>query len=143
MSDILWLQKLNRDLWPSGYSRTAFRELYPSEVERVCQCIEQQSLIAEMFMLGMFGGFGMRLYSQGPERTTFLQLTLTEDTLPSRLSLLDHLVDTPPPQVKKVPGCGREDAWELFSKYTHSERNKQWLRVYGLPESRDRVHYEY
>lgn len=38
---------------------------------------------------------------------------------------------------------GRDDAWELFSKYTHSEKNREWLKQYGLRPSRERSSYDY
>lgn len=91
----------------------------------------------------MFGGYGIKIYD-GPHYPGLpprLLLTLIEDHLPSP-TFWDHIAGeakTP----NKTPGGGRTDAWELFTQYTHTERNQELLKMFDLEPSRERSHYDY
>jgi len=36
-----------------------------------------------------------------------------------------------------------QKAWELFSEFTHSEKNRKALREWGMPHPRDESYYDY
>ena len=65
---------------------------------------------------------------------------LSERVLPP-FDRYDRIVSEKPPEGK--PGCGQDRAWELFSRYTHSEQNRKWLEYYGMDPPRERGHYDY
>lgn len=151
-ANIDWLWALNQDLWPEDFrfgsmehlKHRARRTLSLAELQRVCQIIEEDQLITSMFSASHFGGYGMRVYEDpvfSGDRPQ-LNLTLTEDHMPPT-ETWEILTGTERDIPSKHPGRGRSDAWELFSRYTHSERNQTWLRMYGLPKSEPREHYDY
>jgi len=145
-----WLKSLQESLWPkdrkngSPVKLEAHRQLTHEEKKRVFGLIETHGLVVEMFSSNMFGGYGIAVYDHEPYPHTGPQhlLTLTEDNLPwrSRLSRIDGETKPGP---DKFPGCGRDDAWELFSKYTHSEQMRAWIKQYKLHAPRERSHYDY
>lgn len=168
--DRQWLKDLQDDLWPpqkeepdDGSIEAALRRALPKkkrpvivleatrrltheELQRVCTLIENEKLLTSMFSKGMFGGHGMYVFEHeqfpgtGPEHL----LTLTEDHLPdpSLYQRLDTL-DAPPKKKEKHPGCGTDESWELFSKYTHSDENREWLKKYKMDPPRERGYYDY
>lgn len=132
------LKSINDRLWPADYKSGSPVALTPtgklSEEEWVWvkSVIAEESLVTEMFSANMFGGYGMRLYTHPvyPGAPTDQVLCLVEGNLPG---------DRP----EKVPGCGCDRAWEEFSQFTHSEKNREWLRTYKKPEPRSRGYYDY
>ena len=159
--DIAWLKKLQDDLWPpepppprptrsNPYAGMkikleARRTLSKEELDRALACIPKHKLIAEMFSTNMFGGYGMRLYEHEPYPDTGAQflIALIEDHLPVA-TRYDHISgNLPKKPERRGQGCGREDAWELFSKFTHSEQNREWVKKYGLDEPKYQSYYDY
>ena len=69
-------------------------------------------------------------------------LAITEDHLPGP-TRYEVLMGTAKPRPERKPGCGRDDAWELFSRFTHSKQNRTWLKMYKLRPPQERSHYDY
>jgi hypothetical protein len=164
MDDIAWLKQLQEDLWPPEPLQSwpldfgerkvkikikleATRTLTQEEFQRIFACIEKYKLIAEMFSSNMFGGYGMRLYEHEPYPCTGAQflITLVEDHLPvpTRYDRIADNVEKKPEPLRRGQGCGREDAWAVFSPITHSAHNREWLKRYGLPEPHYQSYYDY
>lgn len=144
MDDLEWLRQLDRELWPESRGSGANRTLSKEELERVFACIEKYKLVAEMYSIRMFGGYGMQLYEQEPYPGTGAQFitAITEDHLPVP-TRYDHIAGNVKEKPLRRPGCGRDDAWEIFSKYTHSDVNRAWLKKYRLETPRERSYYDY
>jgi hypothetical protein len=145
------LRQLHEDLWPSGYKspspvdRVATRELTKAELEGVLQTIKAQGLLTNMISAGMFGAYGMEVYEHPtyPGLPPTKVLLLVEGHLPGPTRydrLVDRLAGVPP---ERRPGCGRDDAWEIFSRFTHSEQNRAWLKMYGMQPPQERYYYDY
>ncbi len=149
-----WLQALNEELWPpltvderrAGKGRIkleASRTLQWTEFQQVLKLVDERRLLTSMFSSGMFGGYGMSVWEHelfpGSGPTPILRLV--EDNLPDphRLQVREGYDK----HVRKEPGVGRDDAWESFSKFTHSETNKEWLKSYRMDPPRERSHYDY
>jgi hypothetical protein len=156
--DRAWLVALNEDLWPEDETKRtkrtivldASRKLLHEELDRICALIESAPLLTSMFSKGMFGGFGMLVYEHSayPHVPPQQLLCLTEDHLPPPKgpSVYEHLTGTAkplPPEKKPAPGCGTDQGWEAFSKYTHSERNREWLKNYNMKAPQERHYYDY
>lgn len=136
------LRELQKELWPTphgsgnGIKIKAKRPLTASEVKTIFNAIEQEKLLTEMFSANMFGGYGMDVYEHEsyPGTGPVFLLRITEYDLPKELNS----------QLGKPSGgSGSTDAWNLFSKYTHSAQNKEWLQMYKLPAPQERYHYDY
>lgn len=84
-----------------------------------------------MHTSNMFGGYGLLVYGPPifPDAPLEVIFSVIEDNLPT--------------VCERIPGCGRDDAWEMFSRFTHSEQNRAWLKQFRLPEPKDRVYYDY
>lgn len=145
MKDIAWLKALHAELWPPQPPRydnrgrrvpiiklEAKRQLSADEWQRVCRAIVEHQLIAEMIGTNMFGGVGVVLYEHPvyPGLPVERVLTLTQDHLPD---------GDPEPSGGR---CSRE-AWQVFSEFTHTDRNREWLTRYGLPLPQNPGHYDY
>lgn len=142
---ISYLKELNDSLWPSTETNhqdrivlQARRQMTTKEWRETRRHIEAHDLVCEMFMMGMFGGYGIDVYDHPeslypglPEEPVFL-IRIIETNLPA-----------PKDADPKVPGCGREYAWEAFSKFTHAQRNQDWLKRYKLRPSEDQGSYCY
>jgi len=169
--DRAWLVDLNGELWPEPETTErkkgvlfqhannvarrvivldANRKLLHEEVYRICTLIEKTPLLTSMSSKGMFGGFAMIVYEHPdyPHVPPTRLLMIIEDHLPPPKgpSVYEHIAGTarpPDPEPKKRPGCGTDQAWELFSKYTHSDRNSAWLKEYNMNAPQERYHYDY
>jgi hypothetical protein len=154
-----WLTALHQELWPpKSVNRNrivlqAERTLLHDEQDRIVMCITDFKLVTSMASKGMFGGYALELYDheQYPGTGSEHLLTITEDHLPGPKPPVwcQHLdtLETPPKKVtapkKKQPGCGTDEAWEFFSRFTHSPQNREWLKKYHLPAPRERTYYDY
>ena len=147
--DLAWLKELHQRLWPphhksNGIVLEAYRQLTHEELERVLGLIETHTLLTSMVSIGMFGGFGMRVYEDPPafgmppEQVLFLH----EGHLPPPTRLQRALGDAPEPK-PRVPGCGKPEAWDLFSRYTHSEKNRKALAYFKMDPPREQSYYDY
>lgn len=135
---IQWLRGLDTDLWPPGHQNgvihyEASREVTQEELQTVFACIEEFRLVTEMRSTNMFGGYGMMVYDNPAAPGVPL--------VPVLFLIENHL--SKGPGSNRRQGCGRDDAWELFSRYTHSDQNKEWIKMFGLKASRERHHYDY
>jgi hypothetical protein len=149
-----WLVDLNEALWPKSHTSTnpniryrismeALRPLTTEELGRVEAIILERGLMTSMFSTSMFGGYGMDVYEHEP----------TPGIGPLHLLRLveGHMPEPTPEQTAVDPGrhqrpgggVGRQDAWECFSKHTHSERNAGWLTSYKMRPPQSRSHYDY
>jgi hypothetical protein len=144
--DIKWLLDLHADLWlpcfQRGINLSASRVLTQVELDEAVRIIEARDLLTSMTS-GMFGAYGMKIYTHPsfPGTPPAQVLLLVQGHIPGR-SRYDVLrgAETPP---KPAPGCGRDDAWKLFSKFTHSEQNRGWLKMYGMSAPRNQSYYDY
>lgn len=136
------LRELQKELWPTpvGSGNTikikAKRPLTADEVKIILKTIKQEKLLTEMFSANMFGGYGMDVYEHEsyPGTGPVFLLRITEYDLPKEMNS----------QLGKPSGgCGSTDAWELFSQYTHSKQNREWLKMYNYPAPQERYHYDY
>jgi len=121
----------------------ALRPLTFLEFKRVCELIEARGLVTRMFSASMFGAYGMDIYEHEPFPGTgpvFL-LRLVEDNHPDPHPL--EIADGYRKHVRQGGGTGRDDAWESFSRFTHSEQNREWLKSYHMDPPRERGHYDY
>lgn len=164
-ADRQWLLDLNLELWPKKDQRskgevlrdTIFPEartapepkvpremLTHEELERVLSLVRGCKLLTSMFSSSMFGGYGMSVFDHEPfpgTGPTFL-LALSEEHLPPPTRLERAAGGTTRPS-KKTPGCGRDEAWKLFSPFTHSAQNREWLKSYKMDPPRERGYYDY
>ena len=138
--DLRWLKELNEKLWkkaekPIGFkspvATQAQRHIDMDDLGRVFRIIEEHKLVTELRSSNMFGGYGMLVY--GPPTFPGVPLEVI-------FSVIEDNLPTP---CKRVPGSGRDDAWEMFSKYTHSEQNRAWLKMYKMDPPRERTYYDY
>lgn len=135
-----YLMLLHDRLWPKDYqsesivATTPAGQLTEQEWGNVQAAIERNLMVTSMFSSNMFGAYGMYILEHEPFPGTKpqLRLTLVEGNLPP--------VENPKP---KFPGSGRDEAWEAFSRFTHSERNKGWLKRYKMEAPRGRGSYDY
>ncbi len=145
-----WLKALQGSLWPENRKKNspvkleAHRLLTYEEKDRLFHDIETYSLVVEMFSSNMFGGYGIYVYAHElyPHTGPDFLVAITEDNLPPS-SRLERVTGDAAPLPKKVPGCGRDDAWDLFSKYTHTEQMKEWVKLYKLKPPREQSYYDY
>jgi hypothetical protein len=149
-----WLRDLNSELWKEEVSYVTSprlkkvvslvvaRPLTKQESDQVFACIEGDGLLTEMTSDSMFGGYCMLLYDHPPcfGVTPIKLFDLSERVLPP-FDRYDRLGGELP--AEKKPGCGTDRAWELFSRYTHSEKNRKWLEYYGMGPPRERGYYDY
>lgn len=115
------------------------RHLTYPEVARIQKVIEQENLLTSMIEDSLLGGYGMRIYERpvSPGVPPVLLFSFSERILPE-YTRWDRLMDKDP------PAClGRDDAWEMFSKYTHSEQNRKWLEMCGMESPKPRDYYDY
>jgi hypothetical protein len=151
--DLHWLRELNKTLWKpaekplrpsSPVAVQAQRQVDQDDLDRLCRCIEEHKLVTSMFSSNMFGGYGMHVYAPAvfPGVPLEMVFTIIEDNLPIP-TRYDHINGTARNPARRTPGSGRDDAWEVFSKYTHSEQNRSWLRLYKMDPPRERSYYDY
>src|ERR1051325_1267198 len=149
-----WLKDLNEDLWPpqeqaAGQKNKflieldAKRILRWTEFQKVLDLIETRRLLTHMFCTSMFGGYGMDVYEHEPfpgaGPVHILRLVEGHHPDPHRWQIAECYDK----HVRKGGGVGRDDAWESFSKFTHSEMNAEWLKYYKMSPPENRSSYDY
>lgn len=139
MKNIDFLQVVQKDIWVSeqkfGKLRLKeARELGKIELFYIEKIINEEKLVTQMCTSGMICGYGMVISNHPifPGAPLEMLLYLTEKHLPLNTW-----------RKSTNQGQGRDDSWELFSKFTHSEQNKTWLKMYNLPFSQSRESYDY
>lgn len=149
-----WLVDLNGKLWPKEHTGTnpniksrismdALRTLTWEEFKEVERLVEQRTLLTSMICTGMFGGYGMDVYEHevAPDLGPTLLVRLVEGHMPDPHRI--QIAEGYNKHIRPGGGRGRQDAWEFFSKFTHSERNAGWLASYKMRAPRDQHHYDY
>lgn len=148
-----WLKRLDEDLWAKEHletpeirhkiTMTARRPLSPGELERVAGIVSGSTLLTSMFCTGMFGGYGMDVFEHEPvpDIGPIRLLRLVEGHMPEPDAA--KLASGDLGHTRQAPGVGRDDAWEFFSTFTHSERNIGWLKSYGMRPPQPRHSYDY
>lgn len=140
MDGLDFLRELNKDLWDNPARKDlkvqARRILTAQEIDLIFQTIEAHNLMTDMFSANMFGGYGMDVYQHEPYPGTGPQFIfrMTEYELPPEMNAKFG---------KASGGSGSNDAWKLFSKYTHSQQNKEWLAMYKMEAPKYRSYYDY
>jgi len=151
MDDLAWLQEFETRIWPQeGQSGGLFWDvptITADELIRICEIIRRAELVVVLWTYGPLGGIGMSLYAHeafpgtGPEEV--FRIKDKHIPQPSR-TWHERLLDAPAVEVeKRSAGCIRQDVWELFSRYSHTERNREWLKRYGLKMRFERTYYDY
>lgn len=148
--DRKWLTALDAELWPpkekKGTTITleAERPLTHVEFKRICTLIEDHGLLTSMFCTSMFGGYGMDVYEHEPfpgtGPTHLLRLVEDHMPVPHPVLVIEEGYDK---HIRPGGGVGRTDAWESFSRFTHSEQNAAWLKSYKMDPPQPRGHYDY
>ncbi len=134
--DRKYLTDLEEILWPKDHRQSRIklepkRQLERAEFSRVLEIVETHNLLTSMFTTSMFGGVGMDI----------LEHEAAPDVGPTHLlRLIEGHV--PGPNTRQ-PGGSSDEAWEAFSKFTHSPRNVRWLKSYKMDAPRSRSSYEY
>lgn len=149
-----WLVDLNEALWPKSHTSTnpgikhrismdALRPLTADELARVEVLISERGLLTSMFSTSMFGGYGMDVYEHelAPDLGPTPLLRLVEGHMP--VPTPEEEAADPVRYRRPGGGVGRQDAWECFSKFTHSERNAELLASYKMRAPRERSSYDY
>lgn len=146
-----WLKELHAELWPEQAKKKgpviaidALRPLTTLEFTRLSDLITTRGLVTSMFSSNMFGGYGMDVYEHEPFPGTgpvFL-LRLVEDNHPDPHPL-QISEEGYKKHIRRGGGVGRDDAWESFSRFTHSKQNREWLTQYRMESPFDRGHYDY
>lgn len=143
--EVAWLRALHQrvgKLGDFGADKDPY-VLRTEEWEKVEALAIAGKLVMELHSR-MFGSYYVYAYAHeaypgtGPQHL----LTVAEENLPIS-SWHDRLDKEPPPERKKRPGCGLEEAWQAFSKLTHDERNARWLKGYNLEMPREQSYYFY
>ncbi len=149
-----WLVDLHAQLWPDSHTKLApnikhrisidaIRPLTADELSRVMGLVGERHLVTSMFSTSMFGGYGMDVYEHEPTPgigPVFL-LRLVEGHMP--VPTAEQEAEDPDRYKRPGGGVGRQDAWECFSTFTHSERNAEWLKSYGMRPPKSRSYYDY
>lgn len=141
--NLTWLRSLQTEIWSEEIegdgSRVLLRHLTYPEVSRIKEVVEQEGLLTSMTEDSLLGGYGMRIYDHpvSPGVPPVRLFYFSERILPE-YTRWDCLLDRDPPA-----HLGRDDAWEMFSKYTHSDQNRKWLKMYGMKPPEPRGYYDY
>lgn len=141
--DLAWMRWLDADIWeetaPTANSYGTIlcgRGLTGDEKVRVLRIAREHRMIAQMGG----GEFGLSGYS-----VSFYEHPAYPGVPPEYVICLNdkhwfgkgHKSDYEGRQ-------GRYDEiWELFSSFSHSKQNQEWLKQHGLRPSRERSHYDY
>ena len=166
--DRVWLKELHAELWPpkEDADATMLRRLdvamgrtprpKPSEprelltldeLKRIFKVVEDAPLLTVLRSHGVICGVGIQFFEHepypgtGPEKLLFV----VDDHIP-RLddrTVYQHMKKVPPKVRKHAAGDIREDVWELFSKYTHTQQNREWLTQYKIKMRFDKQSYDY
>ena len=136
-----WLAKLQSELWERDTRDllTTARRLTGEEFQRIQRLIGDEPLVTRMGTSNFGFKFCLDLYEHPvtPGVKPMFLLSISEKHLPPPSGLERVLAD----DGKK---WDRSDfAWETFSRYTHSDLNRQWLDFYGWEAPKERRHYEY
>jgi hypothetical protein len=129
---------------PAGTGVPVIKYLETEEFERVIRLIEEYDLLTSMVSVGWFGGYAMEIYEEHPDqvRNPKFLFRVHEENIPPPTRLARIGCDVPE-WPERVPGRGLEHAWEVFSKYTHSDENAAKLAFYSMDPPRERSHYDY
>ena len=148
--DRAWLKELQNELW--RYVRQTYnyrdnsywtekRGFAPEEWERLTKLFDEQLESGEglVFQLGTKWGFTLmlRVYEDAP----------VPDTPPEFLLFFDQKQIPPEYGTTGPTGGGTEvswhRAWEILTKWSHSDRNAQKLKFYGMEPPREQSYYDY
>ena len=144
-----WLHDLWGELWETKHGTRwtgTYQESYPYKVEtrrmtqdewaQVQVLIQEHGIPCCIRNANMGFGCGLTLYTeQGPPLYPGVP---PEPPKP--------LLDITKSHLPLSPGNDRvlfDEAWRRFSIYTHNEENAARLVVNGLPEQKNKSHYEY
>jgi len=147
-----FLDKKMEDMFP-GHSKLPVpplprEKLTHAELELVCTLIRRAKLVTVLFPHSPICGIGMHIYEQevypgtGPD----LLVSIKDEHLPTLndRTWYEHILDQPKtPKRKKGAGEVEHEAWDLFTTFTHSEQNREWLVGYGITMNFDKTYYDY
>ena len=150
--DLTWLQEFSERIWPEiGRStRGYFWDVEPithEELIKLCEVIERNDFVVHLWTYGPLGGIGMSLIQHevypgtGPEEV----FRIKDEHIPEgSRTWHERLLGVSEKKVEsRGQGCIRQDVWELFSQFSHTKQNRQWLTKYKLKMHFEPGHYDY
>ncbi len=138
-----WLKTLHGTLWETRNGNrgrkwsTESRKLTLYELDTVLALAPRFALSPYNAVMGFGIGIAFFAHPAMPGTDPTRVAVITSDHLSEEV-IADAL---PNPDQKELRGF--EAGWALFSPLTHREQNEAWLKLYGLPEVKNRSHYEY
>lgn len=140
-----WLKNLESRLWRACAPDRFGHAIYvPSDVpmdipefEALMELIEEEQMVTTM-TAGTFGlaGYGVHAFFHPdvPGLPPVHGILFNSDQLPIEFGEGNG----------SPKGLVYYDwVWELFSKFTHSDRNREWLAMYKMSAPHGRGHYDY
>lgn len=151
MDDIAYLQALETRIWPeSGRSTNGYfwdvEPLPHDELIKVCEVIERNPFVVRLWTYGNVG-IGMSLYRHEVYPGTGAEevFRLKDEHVPEDARTWhEHLLGVPAQKVEsRGQGCIRQDVWDLFSRFSHTVQNREWLAKYNLEMRFEISSYDY
>jgi hypothetical protein len=162
--DRAWIKTLDCELWPPSDTIPPLvrqleamlgkvpevpkppepREfLTDKEVARLFKIVEDAPLLTQLFSHGMICGVGISFFEheQYPGAGPELLLGVKDKHLKLTRTAYDHIQCKP--RKERVAGNVSDEAWGLFTKYTHSEQNRAWLKMYNIEMKFEKTNYDY
>ncbi len=142
--DLVWLSWLDDDVWldhpAEGYNRNGWSEVHrgftKNEKERVLRIIQERKLIVQVGS-GTYGLSGYSVCLRSHPEYPSLPVTYLVHFTDEHWFGLTHKRDY------DKRGERFDEFWTIFSAFSHSEQNKEWLKQYGLDAPRERSYYDY
>ena len=144
MDDETWLLDLYERIWPKERPNKHFVDVSPisqGELIQLSEIIERSDYVVQLWTYGPMFGIGLDLlrheqyFGTGPE----CLFRMMDDHVPKySRTWYERVLGEAAPEVKsRGKGCIRQDVWDLFSRFSHTEQNREWLQKYGL-----KMHFE-
>jgi hypothetical protein len=122
-SDIQWLRDLNGSIWNRLYNGRVEinRSLMPDEWQRIAGLIEELKLPCTMISTDF--GFNVAIQILDPRDASVL-LTVSPNHFP-------------------ISKPGFDEAFSIFSRFTHNPLNLELLDLYGVQRPGNKGYYDY
>ena len=145
--DMNFVSELNIKIWKTThdpYTHRAYqtwhneaRNLTDEEWDRVVDCVLKYDLAVEMINACMGFGCGIRIYCRANN--------VDYKWYPNNIITItqNHIKSKDEEHQKSYGHMSFDEAWNKFSNLVDNEKNKRLLKEYGLPELKEKSHYEY
>jgi hypothetical protein len=143
--DRAWFKELHCDLNSVKDSEPRRSILDREEIERIFAIVESANLLTVLVPHGFICGIGITIYEHEGVPKPELLLALLDDHIPrlDSRSVYEHIRGVPSKYQERRGGDVRQDVWELFTRHTHTPRNREWLAKYKIPMSFEKHSYDY